>query len=523
LIIVGYVATLSWIIPAMSYNVYQMIEQHRIFAALKAIRYSASDDEIRRASGYLESFGLEGLIYVIQELNQEPERDRRIRLAKAIQRLLTGDEERLGWREKRELRKLLQRWDAETAEQASFSPAAEFDAKTIQRLMMKSPRDLSPEERDLLLRFGVEFWLVNKWRVEDDEDILAQRRQMLEFNNFLANKNIEFTTDERIRAGDILDDWLDEQQKALELTKGSAETQLLFRLQRFLCGDPVRFTADECKEMIHAVSEWHKRERKELSAEQLSTLKAKLQSCLKGASIPFGEEDLQQLTDRIMAFKDDYISYSLTVKFKKHLEDLANDRREEGRAEIKWEDYEFDYLKEIIRRREREYALARLEMAKAVADIVKSLAGKRFTMFVSDVPKTHSKLSQLVKIWYAKNDEIVVLDLVDLLKSDDFGVRVFMSDALVSIGSMSVRFLRKALETPRVSSVIVVATREKTKREREKELNAQNRRARIESAWILGRIGTPKAIAALKANLKDPDIGETVSDVLSTLVKQGGE
>jgi len=514
LIIFGYVAVLSWIIPAVSYNVGQMLEQHRIFRALRVIRAGEDPAGIAQAKQLLTDFGLEGIVYVIQALKQEDFWDQRMRLAKGLRRLLTCDEGRLRFYERRELRKLCEKWAGRHGK-----AAAEFDRKALLAALSTTRGELSPEARELVMDFAVEFWLVNRWSREDERDFLADEAQILKFIAFRNDDEIEFTGDESIRGEDALASWLKE-QRAAESDASSENADLIGRLQRFLSGDPVRFSAEEISAMADEIEAWHTAMRSAGTLDE-NALKKKVELVLDGAVIPFPESYTDALCERIMAFKDDYISYSLTVKFRKYLDDQQFKWEEKGRKTVSFTPAEKADLLRIVRRCERDYSHARVKLVQLAASIVEKLVRERhrFTMHVSDVPREGSKLYQLKRIWKAKNDEIVIMDFVDLLQSPDFGVRVFASDALVTAGDFATKYVAKALAKTRVSPHTVVATREQTKTEREAILNAQNEQCRRECAWILGRIGTPEAIRALRDFVKDPNVGQTVVNVLTTLVE----
>lgn len=534
LLAVGYCGTIAWIIPALIWSVQQTVEQQGVFSLLRTIRYGKDPAAVEKASQRLGKFELEGLIYVIQELKQEERRDQRIKVETALRRFLTGDcdKSRWGWGEKKALCQMLGAWP-----DTPGMKMREFDAEDIKEILMKKPGEIKPAERLEVLDFAIEYALVAlNWKIEDSTDLIRNKTRRLMFQIFLDRVNaaqleirvlskrpeLELSGDQMMRSEDFVRDWLTKEDAQREKLLFSPEALLAGKLEAFLAGDPVAFETQECDRMLALLKEWREQADK-LSPDKVpavyASLKDKLRRFAEGAPVSFSAEDSKALCAKLDEFKDDYVGYGIQVKLKKEIEARYKRFAEKKLAAIDITPDERTVALKIARECRREYAYARVQMARTARQIVRSLTGKkqRFQVLVQDIDRSLGVFEQIKKEWKAKNDEIVILDLIDLLQDDDFGVRVNISDALAAIGDTAVYYLVEQMKKERVSSTAVVPTRDKTRDEREKELNAKNTQARREVAMILGRIGSAKAGRELELMTKDPAIGSTVHDALARL------
>jgi hypothetical protein len=182
----GYCACLAWIVPALTFMAYQVKEQHEIFRLLRTIRYGHDQAAVDKAEVHLGDFGLEGLIYIIQELKQDEERDKRIKLANVLERFLTGDSDRSrwGWGEKKALCRILDTWPETPGREM-----VKLDDDEIKRILTtKSSGTITPQERRHILRFAIEYALVAlRWRIDDapSVDRFRSKAQRLRFSAFL--------------------------------------------------------------------------------------------------------------------------------------------------------------------------------------------------------------------------------------------------------------------------------------------------------------------------------------------------
>jgi len=536
----GYIATLAWIVPAMTYSIHQAVEQHRIFGMLRTVRYDQEPAALAKAEEGLGEFGLEGLIYVIQELKQDEEGDRRIKMANVLERFLTADSdrERWGWWENRALCALLDAWpEMPGREMADINMA---QVKGI--LLNKKPGEIKPQERQQLLGFAIEYALIAlRWSIDEKTEVFRNRRERLQFRAFLdlvraeeirmkfqvteVKPEVELNGDQMKRAEDFAKDWLDKQADSRDKLRQSPDAELAEKLQGFLAGDPVTFTSEECDKMIAILEEW--RGKADMLSPKLqpgvyASLQEKLRAFADGAAVRFSGEDMKDVCSRLEKFKDDYISHAVEMKFQKTTERHFGELRDEGVKLIDLREDEKPVLLKIIRQCRREYAYARVQMARTARRIVRDVTGRhlRFQSLVKDLDPDAGVFRHIPKAWRAKNDEIVMLDLIDLLQDDDFGVRVNISDAMVAIGEPAVYYLVKQLEKERVSSTAVVPTRDQSRAEREKQLNAKNTQARKEVAMILGRIGSESAERELQLMARDAVIGATCHKALERLHRQ---
>ncbi|MEW6357438.1 MAG: hypothetical protein AB1696_14000 [Planctomycetota bacterium] len=543
LIIFGYLATLAWIVPAMIYCISEAVEQHRIFALLRTIRYEQDEAALDRAEQGLGDFGLEGLIYVIQELKQDEERDRRVKLANVLGRFLTGDSDgsRWGWGERAALSRLVESWPKSPGK--AMSPLDMAQVREI--LLAGKPADMKTAEQRLMLNFAIEYALVTlHWAVEDEVQVYRTKGERLRFNAFLdtvrreqirmkfqiteQKPEVELNSDQMKRAEDFAEDWLNKEAEAMAKLRQSKEAELAGKLEVFLAGDPVAFTPEECDKMIKALTDQHAKEEAlcpERQPAAYASVQDKLRAFSDGAAVRFGEEDMKDICTRLETFKDDYITYAVEMKLRKTTERHFRNLTDERTKLVDICKEEKPILLKIVRQCEREYAYARVQMARTARRIVRDLTGRhvRFQVLVKDLNPDLGVFRHIHKAWKAKNDEIVMLDLIDLLQDNDFGVRVNVSDALVSVGEPVIYYLVRQLEKERVSSTSVVPTRDQTRAEREKELNAKNTQARNEAAMILGRIGSREAERQLELMTRDPVIGATCHKALEQLHRQKGK
>jgi len=541
LLIFGYIAVVAWIVPALCYSVNQGVEQHHIFSYLRTIRYSNDHCSVDAASRDLGKFGLEGLIYIIQELKQDEERDRRIKLANILDRFVVADSDksRWGWGEEKALRELLAEWPA--------SPGRNIDVQALRpdrvKKLLTNLKLIGPSDRETILSFAIEYALVAMhWKPQDDLKLLQSKRERIKFMGFLDlvraeqlkfrpfwaedKPAVELNGDQMRRAEDFLDDWVDKEAEKIDTQRFSEQYAQGERLEHVLLGDRVAFSEEDCDKMIDLLTDWQA-ESVRLSPEAVPAiycaLKEKLHRFADGVPVNFSGEDRDNIRNRLIAFKDDYISHAVEVKFRNTVERELREYSDRGIAPIDTTPEERAVAVKVGRKCRREYAYARVKMARTACSIVRNLTAKkeRFQILVQDIPKDQGVFRQLSQSWRAKNDEIVMIDLIQLLHDDDFGVRVNISDALVSIGEPAIFYLVKQLKRERVSSTAVVRTRDKTRAEREKELNRKNTQARREVAMILSRIGSARAEEALKLMTKDPVIGNTVHEALKRFgVKQ---
>ncbi|NOZ23666.1 MAG: hypothetical protein GXP25_21535 [Planctomycetes bacterium] len=540
LIAFGYLATLAWIVPAFMHIVYQSVEQHHIFAMLRTVRYNQDEPAIGEAEKGLSEFGLEGLIYVIQELKQDEERDRRIKLTNVLERFLTGDSDRgrWGWGENHALRQLLDTWPKTPGRRM-----AELNMEQMKEILLhRKPGELKPHERRQLLNFAIEYALITlRWDIDEKTQVFRNRGERLRFSEFLAlvrseqlrmqfqvteaKPEVELSGDQMKRAEDFAKDWLDKEAGLSNKLGQSEEADLAWKLQGFLGGAPVAFVPEECDKMIRILEDQRAKEAM-LSPKLLPAAYASLQQKLRmfsdGAAVRFPDEDMKDVCTRLEKFKDDYISYAVEMKFKKTTEGHFLKLKDAGVNLFDIRRDEVPVVLKIIHECRREYAYARVQMARTARRIVLDLTGRRvrFQTLVRDLSPDLGIFEHIKKAWKAKNDEIVMLDLIDLLQDDDFGVRVNISDALVAIGNPAVYYLVEQLKKERVNSTAVVPTRDKSRAEREKELNAKNTQARKAVAMILGRIGSKEAEFQLQLMTRDPVIGATCHKALERLRRQ---
>ena len=94
-------------------------------------------------------------------------------------------------------------------------------------------------------------------------------------------------------------------------------------------------------------------------------------------------------------------------------------------------------------------------------------------------------------------------------------VRRHIARANAAVGEPIMPWLIKVVEKERVQPLMVVATTDYTKQENEDRLQAENDRARLEAAKLLGGFDSPKAKKVLARYAKDPVIGAEARRALS--------
>ena len=144
LIRLAYVLMFAWIVGALVYLCDEMLEQRDTLDELRAIRQAREGWKVKEES--LLSRGRTGLLYVLQEMQQDPEDDRHFRAGRALEKIGGRFHSPLNVEEKAAVRKLLSLAEARIVSYlddigGKLNPTEAGLAELAARLVVKYQKD----------------------------------------------------------------------------------------------------------------------------------------------------------------------------------------------------------------------------------------------------------------------------------------------------------------------------------------------------------------------------------------------
>lgn len=460
LLLIAYVVLTSWCVGAFAWIGSEIVEQRRIFDGVKTLRKAASEE----AQADLLHAPIDAPLYIIQELQQEPNRDLKVRLAAVLEKA-TG----------------------------------------------KTPKQLDPgnvfsifanEEKTL------EYLLDGELHGVDTSWLTDELRSRLK--GFQATSQMVMTPDE--------------QREVVEKVKGACKTlfpELPARERESIRENIVHFSvsrwADLTKERKKRICIFldsfirlrfgtGREEEKERLAELLVLNVRSRGEDLLPAEKEWLAEHLSGFLDRILP----------EAPWKAKALEVSRDYGRHGWAPLVPAE---SVLFEESRKLRSQYGEQRIRFGKALRESIHNLVREEggdlnrmmVTELVSLLGNLNGTLTQLV------SDSIVILQearikrFVEVLKDRQLGEGLAGFQASAGNASLiamavdeeikimyqpvadTITLLRKTLEREQVPAVMAVRTRTKTKEEHKQELERLLRVARVKSAEVLGRIAVDGA------------------------------
>ena len=466
LIRLAYVLMVVWIVGAFVYICDRMLEQRDTLGELRAIRQASEGWKVKEQS--LLSRGRTGLLYVLQEMQQNPEDNRHFRTGRALEKAGGRLRPPLTVEEKAAVRKLLSLAEARIVSYlddigGKLNPTEAGLAELAARLVVKYQKDARCPFPDApVAAAGLAAIAAGEPVAEESAALIRS-----------SFEDISGRIDRSI-AGEALDLYPEERQLLAEVLEYCSrqpleKEELLFLAAAMaglekLAGESI---AERTKAETSALNEFLG------DPPQQPLPVGKLRTSLGGEAAPFTDDEKKQLLAAADAsfrlYEDSQARLAETVvKF------VITLQQTESRFTV-YEIYEDEELRE-----------------KAGA----------FTVIFA--------------LWRKIDDKVMMVDMVEIAGSTDTRVRDAMVKALVTVGEPAIVPLLRSIRRDKIDQALAAETKDRTKIERLRELNETNKIIRLSCIRALWGIGGPNAREALAPliNEDDPDIVAAADEAL---------
>ena len=515
-LIVVYALMAAWILGAGIYLVREMLKQHAISSDLSAVRTGSTGWE--QASSSLITRGNTGLLYVLQELQQNPGSNTAYRAASGLQKIAGSARAPLTENEKAAVRKLLIdanqkvtdclegrkvvfsgreigfiRQFLTIVEQARFTRLDKQPALTILRKLLERTEPGTPEE----LAY-----------IRENVEALTDR-----FDRCVTGETMELTPPEKALFTDVAN-------YCRDLGNATPET-----------APPVAPVAPAAPETAAAPAQAQPTVKEEslndirLATVGLAKMSGMFRARLTGGEIASIQNDPELQGSPFAATLATCIAANeLEVPENpvKALEALAA----KPKPTVDVSDAEAREILQAARVSLDKYEAERGRLSGLIVSFIQHLkAASRFIDYpeAADAQSraTAGPIAVISALWKKTDERVMMLDMVNILGTTNGSVRADIEKAFVLIAQPAVPNLVRAIQRDKIDEALAAKTRFRTKMERLRELNEMNKIVRISCMRALGQIGGPEAKRVLTplADDKDPDIAAAARQA-GTVIRQ---
>ena len=497
--IIVYAAMAAWIVFAGAYLVKEMIKQHAISAELAAIRAGAAGWE--QASAPLLARGNVGLLYVLQELQQNPSSNTSWRAAAGLRKIAGSARVPLTENEKAAVRKLII--------DANQKVTDFLEGRKVEF----SERELSFARQFLAILEQVEIAKLDK------QPALAIFRRVVErgeagtpVEQAYLRENLEALTArvDRCITGETME--LLPAEKALYADVGNYCRELIAASTAApapAAGQTITArAADKAPAAAPTIREESLNDIR-LAAVGLAKMSGMFRDRLTGGEIGSIRADAELLR----------APFAATIV--KCLENNEPDVPEEPvkalaalaakpKPTVDVSDAEAREILDAAAARITQYEAERTRLADLIVGFIAKLkAANRFIIYPeADKPEVRAgagPIAVISALWKKTDERVMMLDMVNILGTTNERVRVDIEKAYILIGAAAVPNLVRTIQRDKIDEALAAKTRFRTKMERLRELNEMNKVVRISCMHALAEIGGPEAKRVLTPLVDDKD------------------
>jgi len=548
-IALGYITMGVWTVYACIHIGMEVAEQHTIFAELRAVR--TGGDEAAQAAKNLIARKYQGILYAIQEMQQDADKDDNYVLAVALQKAGGRWHEHLTEHEKASVRGLI--------EKARYKIIDYCDGRKV---------TFGEVEREML---GLAVRILEKMDAANRADFMENCSLS---ETWKAERGARYRQECRRYTGfislfrKILDGEPASQEEAT-LARMEFE-KAFYRLDLCIAGEAFDLYPEE-RTLFHkaavyivksGVQEALKKavDKTELPAASQEFLQAveedgtwlyledARENRFRAFARLFNSEELQTLRYAAIGLDKMAGKYvaRLTPSERGQIERLLEDEQQASALPA-------DLLREYVEKSaeggpirlsrrlttaERQallrlsdeymgtYEAAVTRFAELVSESVRRLrqANERFITYPL-AEKTEGEarggvFAVIRALWRKADDKVVMIDLVSICGSRNKRVRRLMEEALLAIGRPAVDTLIRSVRQEKIDQALAVRTEYRTRAERLRELNEQNKTVRLSCIRVLGGILRQEISPELRKRIRsallpytdddDPDISSAV-------------
>jgi hypothetical protein len=466
LIRLAYVLMVVWIVGALVYICDEMLEQQDTLDELRAIRQASEGWKVKEES--LLSRGRTGLLYVLQEMQQNPEDDHHFLAGRALEKAGGRFHSPLTVEEKAAVRKLLSLAEARIVNYldgigGKLNPTEAGLAELAARLVVKY-------EKDARCPFP-------------DAPVAAAA-----FGSVAAGEPVA--------------------EESAALIRSSFE-DISGRIDRFIAGEPLELYPEE-RELFAEVLEYCSRQ--PLEKEELLFLAAAMAGLEKLAG-----KSIAECTKAETSALNEFLGYPRE-------QPLPVSKLKEWRGG-EWAPFTDDEKEQLLAAADASFRLYEDSQARLAETVVKFVialqqAESRFIVYEvyedEELREKATAFTVIFALWKKIDDKVMMVDMVEIAGSTDTRVRDAMVKALVTVGEPAIVPLLRSIRRDKIDQALAAETKDRTKIERLRELNETNKIMRLSCIRALWGIGGPNARKALAPLIDedDPDIAAAADKAL---------
>lgn len=503
-LILGYAFCALWIVGASTHIILEMSEQESLNEAIEQIKRGKTED-VARAYAIFKRIPLDTVLYVLQELQQEPERDPRKRLRIALQKVLDWQLRSIAIPA---LKKVVQFNPTETHHQAlsefleeyadrvgvsseKLSPlesaldkvlAWEVRTNALPMLTSLIEHNITEKERQALLAFLENREGSRPYHLDEPETIKKLKRLLyfpaVEFSGgeLEVLKNYRQYL-ERLKLNHAEKKVLKKLAKEWQNSDLPSRKSLSSKLAKFVSGSEITLSEEDRAEIAGllegrlpepthpALSEIEKSTR-----DKLAELAGRHTVKLSFRDIRILEIYISYFTKRKPGFFERLALKNLARQWRNSSDPLRKELSAEfftflKTQKIKLNDNQKKLISEYISELDKRYEHGQALLAKLLADMCR------------EIVRSNTRIPN-----------VTVGDISRLLRTEDSTVRSYVGEALVALGERSLKWLISAVKHEKVSESLAAETPKKTKEEHLAELIELNDLRRKESAKLLAKL-----------------------------------
>lgn len=462
----AYLLMVVWIVGALVYICAKMLEQHDTLDELRAIRQASEGWQKHEQS--LVSRGRTGLLYVLQEMQQDPEDDRHFRAGRALEKAGGRFHSPLTVKEKAAVRKLLSLAEARINNyidgiSADLDPAEAGFAELAARLVVKYEKDARCPFPDAIVAAAA-------------------------FASIAAGEPVA--------------------EEGVHLIRSSFE-DMTGRIDRFIAGEAFDLYPEERKLFAEVLEYCRQQPLEQEAFSYLVTAIAGLEK-LAGESIAeCTKAEMSALNESLGDPREQPLPVGKLTEWR-------------GYKEVSFTDDEKKQLLAAADASFRRYEDSQARLAETVVKFVTALhhAKSRFIVYEvyenNELREKASAFTVIAALWKKIDDKVMMVDIVEIAGSTDTRVCDAMVKALVTVGEPAIVPLLRSIRRVKIDQALAAETRDRTKIERLRELNETNKIIRLSCIRALRGIGSPNAreVLAPLVDEDDPDIAAAAEKAL---------
>ena len=483
--IFAYAAMFAWLIGAGAYIATEMAEQHAIFAELRVIR--AGEPGWEKAGDLLLKRGNLGLLYVLQEMQQDPDSDHYYRAGRAYEEAGGRYRAPLDPSEKAAVRKLItdsraKLMDYLEGRKVDIPPdALAFAGKYISVL-----NEIDVPRVDKQPAIGILQKVAAGTQAGTPEEVSYLR------TNF--EKLVEHV--DHVVTGDTID-------------VTPAERDLFLSVAQYCLAAKVK--EDAVKNMIFAAQGLQK-----MSGKVCPGMSEEYQK--KMAKLVAVQPTRKEASALRALLKNSGYTYAWVGKLDSWMRG----------QKVEFTDPETRQF--LMRAPEcfARYEASRARLSGLVVRYVQQMKTEKSRFVLYPVLDDKAKRAEagvfelISSLWKKTDDRVMVLDMINICATTNDQVRHDIEAALRIIGEPAIPSLIKSIGRDKIDQALAAKTSLRTKAERLRELNASNKIVRLSCIKTLGDIGgssAPKVFVPLIDD-KDPDISASAKTAMDALSQQ---